>query len=75
MIIDFFQKKTKVVLFIICVGVSNIGLSQGLSIAKLKYSGGGDWYANKTALPNLIEFCNRELNMNLNPSDMQLLLL
>lgn len=36
-----------------------------LKIAKLKYHGGGDWYANKTALPNLIEFCNERLNMNL----------
>ncbi len=36
-----------------------------VKIAKLKYNGGGDWYANKTALPNLIEFCNRNLNMNL----------
>jgi hypothetical protein len=35
--------------------------SQDLRIAKLKYEGGGDWYANKTALPNLIEFCNRYL--------------
>jgi hypothetical protein len=38
-------------------------------IAKLKYNGGGDWYANKTALPNLIEFCNRELSMNLAPEE------
>ena len=36
-----------------------------LRIAKLKYSGGGDWYANKTALPNLIDFCNREMRTNL----------
>ncbi len=36
-----------------------------LKIAKLKYQGGGDWYANKTALPNLISFCNKELGMNL----------
>jgi hypothetical protein len=36
-----------------------------LKIAKLKYNGGGDWYANKTALPNLIRFCNRELGMNI----------
>lgn len=34
-----------------------------LKIAKLKYNGGGDWYANKTALPNLIRFCNKELNL------------
>lgn len=34
-----------------------------LKIAKLKYNGGGDWYANKTALPNLIRFCNKELSL------------
>jgi hypothetical protein len=27
-------------------------------IAVLKYNGGGDWYSNPTALPNLIEFTN-----------------
>jgi hypothetical protein len=34
-------------------------------IAKLKYNGGGDWYANKTSLPNLIRFCNQNLSMNI----------
>ncbi|RZK79846.1 MAG: DUF4159 domain-containing protein [Pedobacter sp.] len=33
-------------------------------IAKIKYNGGGDWYANRTALPNLIEFCNKNLRTN-----------
>ncbi|MES2828341.1 MAG: DUF4159 domain-containing protein [Bacteroidota bacterium] len=33
-------------------------------LAKLKYSGGGDWYANRTALPNLIEFCNKNIKTN-----------
>jgi hypothetical protein len=36
-----------------------------LKIAKLKYGGGGDWYANKTALPNLIKFCNEQLSANI----------
>ena len=31
-------------------------------IAVLKYHGGGDWYANPTALTNLIEFCNSNIN-------------
>lgn len=35
------------------------------SIALLKYGGGGDWYANPTSLPNLIKFCNKELQTNL----------
>ncbi len=37
-----------------------------LRIALLKYNGGGDWYANPTALPNLIKFCNKNLNTNIN---------
>jgi hypothetical protein len=40
-----------------------------LKIAKLKYNGGGDWYANKTALPNLIAYCNRELGTLLAPEE------
>ena len=39
---------------------SIIGFSQ--EIALLKYNGGGDWYANPTSLPNLIKFCNQNIN-------------
>jgi hypothetical protein len=38
-------------------------------IAKLKYNGGGDWYANKTSLPNLIKFCNQHLKLNISPEE------
>lgn len=39
------------------------GFSQDNSykIGLLKYNGGGDWYANPTALTNLITFCNDEI--------------
>lgn len=37
-----------------------------VKIGLLKYKGGGDWYANPTSLPNLIKFCNKELNTNIN---------
>jgi len=36
-----------------------------VKIALLKYKGGGDWYANPTALPNLVKFCNKNLNTNI----------
>ncbi|WP_297766577.1 DUF4159 domain-containing protein [uncultured Muriicola sp.] len=35
-----------------------------LQMALLKYSGGGDWYANPTALKNLALFCNQTLGTN-----------
>ncbi|MFV8343850.1 DUF4159 domain-containing protein [Flavobacterium sp. XS2P39] len=40
--------------------VSTASFSQ--EIALLKYSGGGDWYANPTSLPNLIKYCNASIN-------------
>ena len=42
--------------------------AQNYEFAVLKYNGGGDWYANlTTSIPNLIKFCNRELNASINP--------
>ncbi len=53
-------------LIIILVFSSSIYCQEGtFKLAVLKYNGGGDWYANPTALPNLITFCNDELNMSI----------
>lgn len=38
-----------------------INAQSTLSLAVLKYNGGGDYYANPTALPNLISYCNNAL--------------
>ena len=35
-------------------------------LALLKYNGGGDWYANPTALKNLIAYCNKNINTKIN---------
>lgn len=52
------------------LAVSQTSYSQSsYKIAKLKYGGGGDWYANKTALPNLIKYCNTQLKMNIYPEE------
>lgn len=40
---------------------------QSQTLGVLKYSGGGDWYSNPTALPQLIEFCNEHLGTTLEP--------
>ena len=43
----------------------NFNEAPSLKIALLKYNGGGDWYANPTSLPNLVDFCNTELGTNI----------
>lgn len=40
--------------------------STSYEVAVLKYNGGGDWYANPTSMPNLVKFCNKNLDMNIN---------
>jgi len=52
------KKNYLAVIFIL--GIIFFGNAQ--EIAVLKYSGGGDWYSNPTALPNLITFCNENIN-------------
>jgi hypothetical protein len=39
---------------------------QNISLARLKYNGGGDWYISKTALKNLAIFCNKQIKTTLN---------
>ncbi len=60
----------KKLIFFFLIISNTIFYSQDYSfkIGVLKYNGGGDWYANPTALPNLIQFCNKNLNTNINPS-------
>lgn len=42
--------------------------SFGQDLAIVKYKGGGDWYSNPTALPNLITYCNSNINTKINPN-------
>tara|TARA_B100000287_G_C20454034_1_gene710687 strand:+ start:220 stop:888 length:669 start_codon:yes stop_codon:yes gene_type:complete len=50
-----------IIIFIPCYLFSQ----NSYQIAVLKYSGGGDWYANPTALPNLIDFANKNIKTNI----------
>ncbi len=53
-------KKSFFLLFFLLLQVIN-----AQEVAILKYNGGGDWYANPTALPNLIAFVNKNCKTNL----------
>ncbi len=58
-------KKLALVVLVLCFSLTTVYGQQKTQIALLKYRGGGDWYANPTSLPNLINFCNTQLNTNL----------
>lgn len=57
----------KIVILYIIVLLCSKTYSQGTyQLAVLKYNGGGDYYANPTALPNLINFCNQNMGTVIN---------
>ena len=57
------MRKLHVFIALMCI---NGQLIIAQDIAVLKYNGGGDWYANPTALTNLISFCNENINTKIN---------
>lgn len=56
----------KYIIVFLFVTLSFNGFSQ--EVAVLKYGGGGDWYSNPTALPNLVRFCNDNIDTNIDES-------
>ncbi|MBP6429148.1 MAG: DUF4159 domain-containing protein, partial [Bacteroidales bacterium] len=57
------MRKSIILIALVVFSITSFG--QKNTIALLKYSGGGDWYANPTSLRNLINFCNQELGTSL----------
>ena len=55
----------KKILYILIFSPLFLFSQNSYQIAVLKYNGGGDWYANPTSLPNLVEFCNKNINTNI----------
>jgi len=57
------------VIFALLLLVVSIVLSaqneEGVKLARVQYSGGGDWYTGPTSLPNLAEFCNKAIGTNI----------
>lgn len=51
--------------------MSNQVEAQKLKLGLLVYGGGGDWYANPTALKNLANFCNSNLGTTFDPQQGQ----
>lgn len=56
----------RTLILLLSVSISlRLSAQPSIKIAKLKYGGGGDWYCNKTSLPNLISFCNKNLRTSI----------
>lgn len=52
-------------LIVFCLVLTSAKENSSYQLAVLKYNGGGDYYANPTAVPNLVKFCNKNLGTNI----------
>lgn len=55
--------RIRLLLFLIFISSFTLSAQE---VAVLQYGGGGDWYSNPTSLPNLVSFCNEEINTAIN---------
>lgn len=58
------MKNWRLILLALGVVLLSSHSAPSYKLARLKYNGGGDWYADRTALVNLITFCNKNLSTN-----------
>ena len=49
--------------------LTSIISAQDFNIARIQYSGGGDWYADPSSLPNLIDFISKKTNIKIEKSE------
>jgi hypothetical protein len=47
-------------LFFLLLIIGQVAIAQKLAV--LEYGGGGDWYSDPTAIPNLVAFCNKNMS-------------
>ena len=47
-------------LFFLLLIFGQVAIAQKLAV--LEYGGGGDWYSDPTAIPNLVAFCNKNMS-------------
>ena len=63
-----FMVKKGVILFI----WASLVTAQSFSIARIHYSGGGDWYSDPSSLPNLMNYLNMNTPMSAHPEEFRI---
>lgn len=58
-------------ILLLSISLSYSVQAQTLKLGLLVYNGGGDWYANPTALKNLALYCNQQLHTNFDEQEAQ----
>ena len=62
-------KKLFYIVYIISTLIFAQNVDGALNICRIHYDGGGDWYSDRSSIPNLIEFINKNTKIIINPNE------
>lgn len=62
----------KTFFYSIIITLISCAYSQQFTIARVQYSGGGDWYSDPSSLPNLLAYLNDQTPMNPSPEEVRI---
>lgn len=63
------------ILPVLCCWQSSLQAQSPVSLVRIKYDGGGDWYGNRTTFVNLFEFMTQQTNVRMTEREMTLSIL
>lgn len=61
-----------VVVIFLSLPLLGADFTNNVTIARLKYPGGGDWYWGSSAIPNLIKFISENTSIPVNPEEVRI---
>ena len=64
----------KIMIYFVCLLISSLVYTENVppgafNITRIKYDGGGDWYADPSSLPNLLKHRSNHTNLAINPQE------
>ena len=68
----FLKNQKYFMIFLLFFSLSNKISAQYFNIARIHYSGGGDWYADPSSLPNLINFISENTAIKIEPKEFKI---
>ncbi len=60
---------SSIILFVSLQLFANNQIAGSFTMTRVQYSGGGDWYADPSSIPNLLEFVSKYTNIAVNMSE------
>jgi hypothetical protein len=67
--------KSFLIIIFIFIGVQSVWSNSDITIARIQYQGGGDWYGNRTTFVNLFQYIKQNTNLDISDKEVSVKLM